>query len=60
MSGQTIAVIVLVALAALYVLRAFRLSVRGGSCGSGCGKCSKPAAEEIRPGTISLKQIDRP
>jgi hypothetical protein len=35
MSGQWIAVIVLVALAALYVLRAFSLSLRKGNCGTG-------------------------
>jgi hypothetical protein len=60
MNEQLIAVIALIALAALYVLRAFRLSLRKGSCGTGCGKCAAATEPESRPGMIPLEQIKKP
>jgi hypothetical protein len=57
MNGQLIAVVVLVGLAMIYVLRAIRLSMRQGNCGTACGRCASDAHEETRSGTIPLPQI---
>jgi hypothetical protein len=55
---QLAAVIVIVGLAAGYVLwsawRAF--AGRKAGCGSGCGKCAAPPAPEA-PGRIALPQL---
>jgi hypothetical protein len=56
-TAQLIVVGVLVAVAAVYVLRAawktwFGKSSKG--CGAGCGKCSIPTAEAKQDGRFSL------
>jgi hypothetical protein len=60
MDGQQIAVVVVVAGAALYVLRSIwrsiALSGKDG-CGNGCGHCATPAKETPRPGMIPLEQV---
>lgn len=57
MSGQLITVIVLVALASLYVLRAMYKSITKSGCASGCGKCvSEPPVAENNE-RIPLKQV---
>jgi hypothetical protein len=55
---QLVATIAIVTLAAAYVLRAGVRTLRGrkAACGSGCGKCSTPAAPEAK-GRISLPQV---
>jgi len=61
MDIQVIAVIVLVAVSALYVMWAGYRSLTGArsGCGSGCGKCAAPAEETKRPGMIQLEQVRR-
>lgn len=57
MSGQMIIVILIVVIAALYVLRSFAKSLRKGGCATGCGKCSAPRSDEERPGLIKLPRV---
>ncbi|MCZ2343809.1 MAG: FeoB-associated Cys-rich membrane protein [Bacteroidales bacterium] len=51
-NGQLVIVLAVVAVAALYLLRAAWQTWSGkkSACGSGCGKCSTPATTE-GPGT---------
>lgn len=55
---QLAAVVVIVSLAAGYVVwSAWRVVVgKRAGCGSGCGKCAAPAAPNA-PGRISLPQV---
>ena len=57
---QLVLVGVLIAVAAVYVLRAtwktwFGKSSKG--CGAGCGKCPAPAAEPKQEGRFPLQQL---
>ncbi len=58
MEFQLIAVWVIVAAAALYVMRALWKSLRGSGkgCASGCGKCAPTTTDEAKPGRIPLEQ----
>ena len=59
---QTLVTIGIVALATAYVGRAMVRTVRsalgyGGTCASGCGKCSAPVATPESKRRISLPQV---
>ena len=58
MDFQLTAVWLIVAGAALYVVRALWKSLRGSgkACGSGCGKCAT-AKDDEQPGRIPLEQV---
>ena len=59
MDWQDAATVVIVALAAAYVLRAVLrpwLGRGGSGCGSACGKCAAPKPAQV-PGRMSLPQL---
>ena len=58
MSGQLIAALIFIGLAAVYVLFSLVRSLTGKKgCGSGCGRCATSHEEPARSGLISLKQV---
>lgn len=52
---QDIAVFIIVALAAIYLVRGWFLASRGGGCASGCGGCSSTKEKSVEAPLVQIE-----